>query len=66
MILARGDRRDFVVIDLAGGDHALSKRITGASAAEMRVRMADIDREQLPSVDAAKDRQAERAIMREA
>src|SRR5262249_31939453 len=33
LILARGDRRDFVVIDHAGGDHALSKRITGATAA---------------------------------
>jgi hypothetical protein len=66
LILARGDRRDFVVIDQAGGDHALSKRITGATAAETRVRMADIDRAQLPSVESAKERQAERAIMREA
>ena len=31
-ILARGDKRDFVVIDPAGGDHALGKRITGATA----------------------------------
>lgn len=53
-ILARGDRRDFVVIDHAGGDHALSKRITGATAAETRARVADIDRAGLPSVDEAK------------
>lgn len=61
LILARGDRRDFVIIDLAGGDHALSKRITGATAGETRARMTDIDRQQLPSVDAAKELQAERA-----
>ena len=51
LILARGDKRDFVVIDHAGGDHALSKRITGAPAAEIRARLADIGRRQLPSVD---------------
>jgi hypothetical protein len=65
-MLARGDKRDFVVVDLAGGDHALSKRITGATSAETRARMADIDRQQLPSVDQAKERQDERALMREA
>ena len=54
LILARGDRRDFVVIDRAGGNHALSKRITGATAAATRARMADIDRATLPSVDEAK------------
>jgi relaxase-like protein len=54
LILARGDKRDFVVIDHAGGDHALSKRITGAPSAEIRARLADIDRRQLPSVDQAK------------
>lgn len=54
LILARGDRRDFVVIDHAGGDHALSKRITGAPAAGIRARLADIARRQLPSVDQAK------------
>ena len=60
-ILARGDKRDFVVIDPAGGDHALGKRITGASAAETRARLADIDKQHLPSVDQAKAVQAERA-----
>jgi hypothetical protein len=54
LILARGDKRAFVVIDHAGGDHALSKRITGAPSAEIRARLADIDRRQLPSVDQAK------------
>jgi hypothetical protein len=54
LILARGDRRDFVVIDSKGGDHVLSKRITDATAAETRARMADLDRAALPSVAEAK------------
>lgn len=60
LILARGDRRDFVIVDAEGGDHALSKRITGATAAETRARMTDIDRAQLPGVDQAKETQLER------
>lgn len=60
-VLARGDRRDFVVIDPAGGDHALGKRILGVAATEIRARLADIDKMQLPSVDAAKAMQAEQA-----
>jgi hypothetical protein len=59
LILAHGDRRDFVVVDRAGGDHALSKRITGATSAETRARLADVDRWQLPSVDQAKTMQRE-------
>jgi hypothetical protein len=60
-VLARGDKRDFVIIDSAGGDHALGKRITGATAAETRARLSDIDKNHLPSVDQAKTLQAERA-----
>ncbi len=61
LTLARGDRRDFVIIDREGGDHALSKRITGATAAVTRQRMADIDRASLPSVaDAKAMQQAQR------
>ena len=60
MILARGDRRDFVIVDREGGLHALSKRITGATAAETRARMADIDPGQLPRVVAARGRQLDR------
>ena len=61
LILAKGDRRDYVIVDREGGDHALSKRITGATAAETRLRMADIDRANLPSVDDAKGLQHTRA-----
>lgn len=64
LVLARGDRRDFVVVDHAGGEHALGKRITGATAAETRARLADLDRAALPSVDEAKEQQAVRARAR--
>jgi hypothetical protein len=66
LILARGDRRDFVIVDQAGGDHALSKRITGATVAETRVRMSDVDRARLPGVDQAKEMQAGRQTTRDA
>lgn len=54
LILARGDRRDFVAIDRAGGMHALGKRILGASAAEIRARLSDLTRDQLPTVEEAR------------
>jgi hypothetical protein len=60
-ILARGDKRDFVVVDHAGGVHALGKRILGTTPAETRARIADVDKAQLPSVGQAKALQAERA-----
>lgn len=53
-ILARGDRRDFCVIDQAGDEHSLGRRISGVKAAEIRSRMEDVDREALPSVDEAR------------
>ena len=49
-ILCRGDRRDFVIIDPAGDDHSLTRRIRGVNAAEVRERMKYIDRDYLPSV----------------
>lgn len=54
-ILAQGDRRDFCIIDQAGNEHSLARRIDGVKAAEVRARMADIDREALPSVEAARE-----------
>jgi hypothetical protein len=60
-MLANGDRRDcFVVVDQAGGHHALNKKLTGLTLAAMRDRMSDLDRSQLPSVELAKAMQAER------
>ena len=60
-MLANGDKRDcFVVIDQAGGHHALNKKLTGLTLAALRDRLADLDRAQLPSVDQAKAMQQEK------
>jgi relaxase-like protein len=48
--LAKGDRRDFVVIDPKGEAHSLARRIDGATAKDVRARMADVDMKRLPSV----------------
>ena len=49
-ILCRGDRRDFCIVDPAGDEHSLARRISGVKAAELRARMSDIDRDALPTV----------------
>ncbi len=62
MEIANGDRRDcFVVIDAAGGHHALNKKLTGKTLADIRDRLSDLDRSILPTIDQAKEIQAERA-----
>lgn len=48
--LAAGDKRDFCIIDPAGQEHSLARRIQGAKAKEIRERLADIDRDALPRV----------------
>lgn len=50
MVLAKGERRDYIAIDRAGGMHALGKRILGMSAAKVRERFADLARDDLPTV----------------
>lgn len=60
-ILAAGDRRDFVVVDRHGEPHSLARRVEGAKAAEIRARLADLDRDALPSVAEARALQEERA-----
>ena len=50
-LLAQGDRRDFVVIDKAGGVHSLARRLDGVRAAELREFMAPLDRNALPTVE---------------
>ena len=60
LMLTQGDRRDFVVVDREGGTHALGKRITGLTAAELRERLSDLDRSMLPAVAEAKEFQQNR------
>jgi len=59
-VFARGDRRDFVIVDQNGGYHALSKRIIGVTTKDASGRLADIDKASLPSVAQAKALQRER------
>jgi hypothetical protein len=58
MVLARGDRRAYVVIDRAGGAHALNGRLLAATARECAAQLADLDPAMLPSVAEARARQA--------
>ena len=52
-ILARGDRRDFILIDPKGGAHPLESSIQGVSANLIRQRMAKLNSRSLPSVSEA-------------
>jgi hypothetical protein len=54
LVLTRGDRRDFLVVDGAGGIHALGKRIVGMSAAHIRDRLDDLSDEALPTLEQAR------------
>jgi hypothetical protein len=49
-ILCKGDRRDFVIVDRAGEEHSLARRIEGQKTKDIRARMVDVDRDSLPSV----------------
>jgi len=63
-LLAKGDRRDFVVVDQAGGIHSLAKMIDGMRAAQLREFMKSIDRKNLPSAATAQDHQLDKAAGR--
>jgi hypothetical protein len=62
-ILCEG-RRGFCVVDPAGKEHSLARRIEGARKKDIDARMADVDREALPTVEEARqiarDRHAQR------
>jgi Relaxase/Mobilisation nuclease domain len=59
-LLAKGDRRDFVIVDRAGGIHSLARRIEGIRAAELREYMKPIDGDALPSASVAHDAQIDK------
>ncbi len=60
-VLAKGDRRDFVIVDQTGAIHSLGRQIHGVKAAELREFMKSIDREVLPTTAAAKEIQHRRS-----
>lgn len=59
-VLANGDKRVFVVVDIAGHVHSLNRQITSAKAKEIREKIADIDPALLPDVSEAKEIQEQR------
>jgi hypothetical protein len=63
-LLANGDRRDFVILDDEGGVYSVA-RATGSKAAQVRAKLADLDRENLPSVAEGKQIQLDRATVRD-
>ena len=59
-ILAKGDRRDFVIVDETGSIHSLGRQIREMKAAELREFMSGIDRETLPTAAEAIELQRQR------
>jgi len=59
-ILAKGDRRDFVIVDETGSIHSLGRQIRDIKVAELREFMKPIDREALPTAAEAKELQQQR------
>ena len=53
-VLARGDKRGFVVIDQQCDVHSLTRYVKGHKAREIKAKLAGIDPADLPSVDQAK------------
>jgi hypothetical protein len=54
-VLARGDRRDFVILDTDAKVHSLGRQLPGISAKDLRAFMVDVDPDTLPSVSAARE-----------
>ncbi len=59
-ILCKGDRRDFCIVDPAGNEHSLARRIKGMDTAQIRARLGNVDRESLPSVADGREQAKER------
>jgi hypothetical protein len=64
-VLARGDRRVFVIIDRTGNVHSLARRIDGVDTRALRERMRDIDLHTLPSVTAVRETQVRTRVVGE-
>lgn len=54
--LARGDKRSYVVVDLYGEVHSLSRQIDGVKAKELKARLADHPPDKLLDVATVQDR----------
>ncbi len=65
-ILTKGDRRDFCIIDRAGDEHSLARRLDGVTVKELKARLSGIDRASLPTVNEGKAQHAARQTGRDA
>lgn len=54
-VLARGERRGFVVVDKFANVHSLTRYVKGHKAGAIKKKLAPLTPEQLPSVDEAKE-----------
>lgn len=63
-LLAQGDRRDFVIVGSEGDIYDVA-RVTGSRVAEVRHRLSDLDRENLPSVEEGREIQLDRKTTRD-
>lgn len=63
--IAKGDRRDYVVLDAEGDVHSLARRLQGVRVADVRARFQDVDRDGIPSIAEARASQRERAMERD-
>lgn len=52
-VLARGDRRTYVIVDAAGEVHALARRVNGARSRDIEARLSDLSIPTLPHVSEA-------------
>jgi len=64
-MLAKGDKRDFVAVDERGSLYTIGKRTTGATAAQVRVKLHDLDPEKIPTIEAAREIQQQAAQKRQ-
>lgn len=60
-VLARGDRRTFVIVDAAGEVHALARRVNGARSRDIQARLGNLSMATLPNVSEAVATTRERA-----
>lgn len=60
-LLARGDRRAYVVVDLAGDVHSLARQIDGARTRDVKKLLAQLPLSVLPPVERARILMAQRA-----
>ncbi|MFZ1829262.1 MAG: relaxase/mobilization nuclease domain-containing protein, partial [Candidatus Competibacteraceae bacterium] len=55
-LLCMGDRRDFVVMDAQGKVHNPARHIEGVKVKDIRAKLADLSKEQLPGLEEARAR----------